>query len=69
MRASEIAKLAVTFAAGGITASEIEQHYGAGVLGTVMGMAGGGIVAAIAAPVISTVLDETGISDFLDEIF
>lgn len=69
MRASEIAKLAATLTAGGITAHEIESQYGSGVLSSVLGFAGGSVVGAVAAPIISTVLDETGISDFLDELF
>lgn len=69
MKTSDIAKLAATLAVGGITAHEIEEAYGEGVLGAVLAFAGGGVVGIIAAPVISTVLDETGMSDLIDDLF
>lgn len=65
MKPSELAKLAAGLAAGTMTAEWIETNHGHDVLGAVMGLSGG----LVAASVISTVLDETGISEVLDDLF
>lgn len=68
MEASDIAKLAADLSIGAITADAIREHYGDGILSAVLGIAGGSIVAGLAAPLVSSLMDETGVSGLIDDV-
>ncbi len=61
MDGKQIIKLAADLAAGGITADAIKEHYGEGVLSSVLAISGG-LVAGVAVNTALDVLDShTGI--------
>ena len=73
MDGKDIIKLAVDFAAGGITANAIQEQYGDSVLTTVMAIAGGSLAGLAANSLLDIVDRETGIvSDIggvVDDVF
>ena len=74
MNGKDIIKLAAEFAAGGISADAIKEHYGEGVLSSVMAIAGGTAVGMLAGTAVDVVDDVTGglISDVggvIDDLF
>lgn len=73
MEGKDIVKLAAEFAAGGITANTISEKFGDGVLGLVLGIAGGSVAGAATGALLDVVDRETGIvSDIgglVDDIF
>lgn len=74
MNGKDLIKLAAEFAAGGISADAIKEHYGDGVLSSVLAIAGGVAAGAVAGKAVDVVDNLTGgvISDLggaIDDLF
>lgn len=69
MKASQLAGLAAGLAAGSITANSITEEHGDGVLSAVLAIGTGGLVGAIAGKATEVFVEETGLGDFIDELF
>lgn len=74
MNGKDLIKLAAEFAAGGISADAIKEHYGEGVLSSVLAIAGGTAVGALTGVAIDAVDNITGglVSDVggvIDDLF
>lgn len=73
MDGKDIIKLAAEFAAGGVTADAIKEHYGEGVLSSVLAIGGGIGAGYVVGKALDVVDDHTGIvSDLgglIDDVF
>lgn len=73
MDGKDIITLAASFAAGGITADAISEHYGDGVLGAVLGLVGGTAVGGLTSATLNAIDRETGIigdvGGLIDDVF
>lgn len=74
MNGKDLIKLAAEFAAGGISADAIKEHYGDGVLSSVLAITGGTVVGALTGSAVDLVDDLTGglVSDaggIIDDLF
>jgi hypothetical protein len=73
MEGKELAKLAIDFSAGTITAAAIKQRYGDGVLTTVAALVAGGVTGLLTDAALDVLDEHTGIiSDvggLIDDVF
>lgn len=72
LNTKDLTALAVALGTGAITQDHIRRTYGDGVLGTVLGLAGGSVVGSVAAglsgDILDVIEDNTGLVSVADDI-